>query len=678
MKDIRINKSKIKLNRIQLSFYKINFNFFSKILNKYKNNDCVNFLTSQKIPLIFFIESDNNEPILKSISEIIDILNKREKRFPEKKDFYPEENNSQYVTSINQEFSPHSQSNFDNTYESPSLTYKYNSKNIKIVQALESVVNKIKKNINLGKKKNREEKLLEKQDNKIDSNLKKQEIESNKTNLSKKNIKNERNITKENILINKKISSKDIKENAEDLVVETFKKRKINSENIKKITSEFKKINENIIKRNINSIKINKINYDFISNNKKISKSIYDKVNKVLFSIINKNDKIKRFSEFSKNIIILNKKIGSKNIISKLNEFIRKRNFKYIANHSFNQYKNQREKEKIEKIYQYSKISDYKSLFDSIYSFNSFISKNNFLSEESYNNMINKSHKIKKTNKYISEKNIKDKINYYKLKNNILFNRYKTEREERKIEKIYHYSKTADYKSLFDSISSFNSFISKNNSSHIITKDLIDIKKNKVSKSSKSFRSFLEFFLVKFKNINLNSLDKEKYFHKIISKYLNSYSKLESSNFEFQRYNDFLFNTKSNFIFDSIKNFDKKIRENDFENYVYSNKNIVYRNKIDIKKIIDDSIEKIVDSKMQKKSKEIPRFFHHNEKVSNILQKFRKKEQPKSSPESITRKEVDQMIQSYVESINFQKISERAVMSVEDKIRMERYRNGLI
>ena len=152
MKDIRINKSKINLNRIDLTFYKINFKFFSKILSKYKNNDYVNFLTSQKIPLTFFVKSNDNESILKSISEIIDILNKKEKQHYEKNDS-DEEKDSQSITNINQKFLSYSQSNIDNTYDSPSLTYKYNSKNNKIVQALESVVDKIKKNIQSSKKK---------------------------------------------------------------------------------------------------------------------------------------------------------------------------------------------------------------------------------------------------------------------------------------------------------------------------------------------------------------------------------------------------------------------------------------------------------------------------------------------------------------------------------------------
>ena len=165
MKDIRINKSKISLNRIDLTFYKINFKFFSKILNKYKNNDYVNFLTSQKIPLTFFVKSNDNESILKSISEIIDILNKKEKQHYEKNDS-DEEKDSQSITNINQKFLSYSQSNIDNTYDSPSLTYKYNSKNNKIVQALESVVDKIKKNIQSSKKKNREEKSLEKKEKK--------------------------------------------------------------------------------------------------------------------------------------------------------------------------------------------------------------------------------------------------------------------------------------------------------------------------------------------------------------------------------------------------------------------------------------------------------------------------------------------------------------------------------
>lgn len=590
MKDIRINKNKIKLNNIKLLFYKINFKFFSRILNKYKSNDGVDFLISQKIPLTFFVKSSDNESILKSISEIIDILNKKDKEHSEKESSI-DGKDSQSIISINKEFASYSHSNFDNTYESPSLIYKYNSKNNKIVQSLESVVDKMRENIKLSKKKNKEESLKEKE---IKTSLysKKHKIESNKTNILEKNIKNEKNIVKENISLDKKIGSKNIKEDTENLIVETFKKRKIESENIKKITSKFKKINEDIIRKNINSIKINKINYDFISNNKKINKNIHDKINKVLSSIIDKNNKIRYFSEFSKNIVIINKKIKSNNILNKLDEFIRKRNLKYNINHLLNKYKKREEKENIEK--------------------------------------------------------------------------------------IHYYSKTADYKSLFDSISYFNSFISKNNFSHITSENLLDFKKDKILKSSKSFKYSSDFFSFKNKKINFGSLKKENYFNKIIPKYLNSCFKLNSNNFQFQKDNIFSFEEKNNFILDSVKNNNKKIRENNLENYVYSNKNIVYRNKVDIKKIIDNSIERIVDTKIQKKTKESPKFFNKNEKVSKIFQNSQKKEQPKDSPDYITKKEIDQIIQSYIESINFQRISERAVESVENKIRIERYRNGLI
>ena len=71
-------------------------------------------------------------------------------------------------------------------------------------------------------------------------------------------------------------------------------------------------------------------------------------------------------------------------IIDKLNKITKIRKLKYNTNHLFNHNITNREEEKIEKVYHYSKTADYKSLFDSISSFNSFISKNNFLSEESH------------------------------------------------------------------------------------------------------------------------------------------------------------------------------------------------------------------------------------------------------------------------------------------------------
>ena len=113
-------------------------------------------MISQKIPLTFFVKSSDNESILKSISEIIDILNKKDKEHSEKESSI-DGKDSQSIISINKEFASYSHSNFDNTYESPSLIYKYNSKNNKIVQSLESVVDKMRENIKLSKKKKKKE-----------------------------------------------------------------------------------------------------------------------------------------------------------------------------------------------------------------------------------------------------------------------------------------------------------------------------------------------------------------------------------------------------------------------------------------------------------------------------------------------------------------------------------------
>ena len=151
MKDIHIIKKKIGTKTLKLSISSINFRFFSKILNKYKNNEFVEQLLSQKIPLVFVTNNDN-ERILKSVSEILDILKKRrEEEQTQENITNNNEDNSQKITNLDQSTTSYGNLNVNNDYYSPSLTYNYGPNNNKIVENLESIVTNIKKNFKIDK-----------------------------------------------------------------------------------------------------------------------------------------------------------------------------------------------------------------------------------------------------------------------------------------------------------------------------------------------------------------------------------------------------------------------------------------------------------------------------------------------------------------------------------------------
>ena len=371
MKDIRVNKKRVTCNRFSLLFYKINFKFFSVILEKYSGNKYVDSLISQRIPLTFLLNSVENESILKSISEIIDILKKQRKEKEESEDSAIEEKgNVEKITNININRSYRSSYSTVNNFDSPSLTFRNSKNNTEVINALESLVVNIKKN--LKSKKNIYNQKISNVEKVGDKSLQDQAKVDPGEGVSKSKDEKYENYIEEK-KINKESNSNPL--DLKDEKIHKSSEKIINKIELKKITNKFRKINEDIIQKKINSIRISKINYDFISKNKTLGKSIYNRVNETLSSIITKNNKYRYFSEFSKNVISLNKKIRTKNEINNLNKLIDLSKKIKQRNMLERSYVSRVDRSFADNFYYYSDKTDSKKIVKSVTLFNDLISK---------------------------------------------------------------------------------------------------------------------------------------------------------------------------------------------------------------------------------------------------------------------------------------------------------------
>ena len=599
IKDIRINKKNFKNNIMELSFFKINFLFFSNILKKYKNNKYVESLISQKIPLVFLIKSENNESILKSVSDILELLKNysetknHDKILDEKSDVninkITQDNNKSYPENIQNKI-------ITNKNYSADLTYNYEKKDEKILQVLESIIFNIKKNLKLNNKtsnlltnqkqnsKNKQEiKLPKESDQKLKNTKTSSELAKSEKEIKSQKKSKQKNQKNNNLnLSENKTKQEELEENQQ--VFKTI--------SLKKITSQFKKINEKIIKRNIQKAKISKINYDFISKDRILSKNIYNKINNTIFSIINKNNKIKHFSEASKNFVLLNKKFKTQNIIKEFQDIITKNkiNQKKISSNISSSRFNQK------------KYFENNLIYKNNFRHKKFITSSDFI----YSNIL------KNSNNFIDYKNkITKSINFIDYNN-----------------KISNSTSYFDYK-------------------------------NKIAKNLEKFYKFKQNKYFTKKDIIIS----DNFIHKI------NKTKILSDKFKtHSNYSEFNLN-KINFV-----EHEKNIKKH--EN-LFSNTQIIYRQKTNIENIVKNIINKQQKEKnninLQKK---VYKEFQNN-KNFEFLKNIHKKSQIEKKSE-ISKDEVKKIIKNYIESINFKKISDNAVLQVENKINLERYRNGII
>ena len=739
-KDIRINKKNFKNNIMDLSFFKINFMFFSNILKKYKGNEYVESLISQQIPLIFLIKSDNNESILKSVSDILELLKRKreEKKSEEAKSESPDLNIDKNTENISKFYTKNIQNKIiNNEYHPTDLTYNYEKKDDRILQVLESIVVNIKKNLKLSKKSDASsEQKLNKNYKKIDQ----KEESPQKLKVLEKSSK----LTNKPKKIKIKKEDKPKKQKSDNLEESLVKKDELEEDqqvlktlSLKKITSQFEKINEKIIKRNIQKAKISKINYDFISKDRVLSKNIYNKVNNTIFSIINKNNKVKHFSEVSKSMVLLNKKFKTNNIIKELQDIITKNKIKQKHTQS-NTSRSQFSKKSIFKNdLLYKNEVKHKNLLTSLISFYSDISKrsvdslsfknkitkNKILNKYEKINLLNKNNYIFNLNQKIKKQNIFD-LNDEFIENSITKNDlfYKNNFERENLFKTLTSFYSDISKRSVDSLSfknkiTKNKILNKYEKINLLKKNNYIFDLNKKIKKQNIFNlndKFIENSIIKNDLLYKNNFERENLFKTLTSFYSDiSKRSVDSLNFKnkivkklkiFSQEKQNRYLDKNNLI--SLNNISNKINKSKIlfnrfktqsnyselnlntENFIETEKNVkkhedlfysshfVYRTKGNIEKMVENIVDKRYKEKNGKNLGKKPSKEYYNDNLG-ILKNVQKQPKPQAAP-GVTKDEVNKIVKSYVESIDLKKVSDNAVLEVSNRINLERYRNGII
>lgn len=741
MEDIRINKLMIKRKTIELSFFKINFIFFSRILKKYQKNEYVDSLISHKIPLVFLTKSVDDESLLKSVSEILDMLSEQKDETKPKDKIDKEHEEQQKSEQLNKYYISNKNIYSNTDFKSPNLTYNYSSNDDKIFKTFESIVNNIKKNLNIN------------EDNKTNSisvteKVEKKEFEKS---IAEKPKKQSKDKTKEkNKVISKKViknedslSSKPDEKSKKEENYKSELNQKISTIDINQIKSQIEKINKTIIKKNIDKIRINKINYDFVSENRVLNQQIHKKVDKIVNLTFYKNNKFKKISDIYKDIDTFSKNIKRNRLNIQLKNLIEQSKSKKIISTSSELFKYKRNSFLFDKSDFVFKKFKTKSFTDFVENFDSFLF-NNHKFFDIYSEKINQTKKVIRKNKIknISKTNLSsvqhnkirkkvsntiDNINRVDKnslfnKNDLIFNKFKTTQISNLTNDLN--SMILNNNSLFKSYNNITdekmNYILFNKNKHTI----LDKLEQKVHKNRKNIYDFSVFsfnhdnilyksktgkynllskFLYHFsedfsnsiftskneKSLVLNHKSTSDFNKKInkISKIENLYSKfIESKSKIFTKYNnDFIFKNQSKVHKNYIEPFEnlidiKNISENltyKEKNSVFRSENMIYRKKTDFKKIVEETLnKKINEQKAQNLPKKSFTTTHYNENVRDLLKKTKTNLEKKDS--GITKKEVSQMIESYINSINFRKISENAITEIDNKINLDRYRNGIV
>ena len=740
MEDIRINKLIIKRKTIELSFFKINFIFFSRILKKYQKNEYVDSLISHKIPLVFLTKSIDDESLLKSVSEILDMLSEQKDETKPKDEVDKKQEEQQKSEQLNKYYISNKNIHSNTDFKSPNLTYNYSSNDDKIFKTFESIINNIKKNLNIN------------ENTKTDSisvteKIEKKEYEKSIAEKPKKQSKDK--IKEKNKVISKKViknkESSPVKSDDKSKEEENYKSelnQKISTIDINQIKSQIEKINKTIIKKNIDKIRINKINYDFVSENRVLNQQIHKKVDKIVNLTFYKNNKFKKISDIYKDIDTFSKNIKRNRLNIQLKNLIEQSKSRKIISASSELFKYKRNSVLFDKSDFVFKKFKTKNFTDFVENFDSFLF-NNHKFFDIYSEKINQTKKVIKKNKIknisktnlssVQQNKIRKKIsnnidninqvdkNFLFDKSDLIFNKFKTTQISNLTNDLNSIILNRD--SLFKSYNNITdertNYILFNKNKHTI----LDKLEQKVHKNRKNihdfsvfssnhdnilyksrtdkynlFSKFLHHFSKDFSNpifapkneqslvLNQKSIsDFRKKVNKI-SKIENLYSKfIESKSKIFTKHNnDFIFKNQSkihkNYIepFENlidIKNISKNLTYKE-KSSVFRSENMIYRKKTDFKKIIEETVnKKINEQKAQNLPKKSLATTYYNENVKDLLKKSDTNLEKKDS--GITKKEVSQMIESYINSINFRKISENAITEMDNKINLGRYRNGI-
>ena len=740
MEDIRINKLMIKRKTIELSFFKINFIFFSRILKKYQKNEYVDSLISHKIPLVFLTKSIDDESLLKSVSEILDMLSEQKYETKPKDEVDKKQEEQQKSEQLNKYYISNKNIHSNIDFKSPNLTYNYSSNDDKIFKTFESIVNNIKKNLNIN------------ENNKTDSisvteKIEKKEFEKSIAEKPKKPSKDK--IKEKNKVVSKKViknkESSPIKSGDKSKEEENYKSelnQKISTIDINQIKSQIEKINRTIIKKNIDKIRINKINYDFVSENRVLNQQIHKKVDKIVNLTFYKNNKFKKISDIYKDIDTFSKNIKRNRLNIQLKNLIEQSKSRKIISTSSELFKYKRNNFLFNKSDFVFKKFKTKNFTDFVENFDSFLF-NNHKFFDIYSEKINQTKKVIKKNKIknisktnlssVQQNKIRKKVsnttdnvnrvdeNFLFDKNDLIFNKFKTTQISNLTNDLNSIILNND--SLFKSYNNITdekiNCILFNKNNHTI----LDKLEQKVHKNRKNihdfsvfssnhddilyksitdkynlFSRFLHHFSKDFSSSIFASKNEKSFIlnHKLtsgfnkkinkISKIENLYSKfIESKSKIFTKYNnDFIFKNQSKVHKNYIEPFENLIDINNIsENLTYKEKSsifrsedIIYRKKTDFKKIIEETVnKKINEQKAQNLPKKSFTTAHYNKNVGNLLKKPDTNLEKKDS--GITKKEISQMIESYINSINFRKISENTITEIDNKINLSRYRNGI-
>lgn len=326
MEDIRINRKNIKSKLINSLFLKLNFVFYNKILLKYDKKLQEDSTIFNQSSFIFLMKSEfDDDELLKSISEIVDILKKKEDNNTQK-----EEDKSELKFGENEsikEKEVSSKNNYiDNSiFSKKSLIYNNFNKRENFKKIIKYLISNVSEKINnnqtnvINKDKNGSNKIL-----KSKIGIKKGSLLSNK---KSKNDKVDKKIEKTKL--KKVLSLKNDITNYDEIEQENVEKSKKESSeqkeqtlDIKKISYQLRKINDQIIDKKIKSIKIDKIGYDIVDKSVKFNKKIYSKVNKTISSLINSDSRVKYFSRASRDIVLFNKKFKNYNVIKDLQDMV--------------------------------------------------------------------------------------------------------------------------------------------------------------------------------------------------------------------------------------------------------------------------------------------------------------------------------------------------------------------
>ena len=656
MDDIRINKKIIKTSIINLSLLKFNFSFCSKILIKYNKQAELGSSLMNQASLVFLLNSEgDNSDIVNSIHKILDVLKKKDEidDQSDEESSYIVKNEKNFLSS---KISPISKFNEYKSVQKDLLFYN-NFRTNNFNKTIKSLIININDFLKTEKKES---------SNLIEKNISKETIRtenkiqniSHQKKLDKSAIKKD-NIKTSNLKENSK-SSNYVKEELDQPKIETkttstksITEDVNTSQKIQNFTSELKRINKKIIESQIQKIKVDKIGFDIVNRSTKFNKSIYNKVNKTISSVINSDKRIQFFSKASKDIVLFNKKFKNYSVIKDLQNIIS--NYKENKDTTI-----------------YSKKKRKKNIFDTIYDnklLQKKISKVNDITNYSKFTKINKSKNIS-----LHKTNIEN------------ITRSQKEISNQDSKKVFKINKVKETFSKKDIIKSFN-FLNELYDKYIITS-----RNNRKILHEDSFLSydnsyFSDVYNRFFKNIKNKNITKN--YDTATLQYTKSIS-TTNKNKLFENIKDvnkinFIEQTdlkKTNLNFHNLIHHKKIIKENkqikDLNTESVSNikeqnylRNIVHKNELNIKKLIEECVTEKIMKTQETISKHTTT--HYNERVLKMLETNERKFN--STERTISKSEIQEMIDNSIPSINIRHIAELVSERLERMSNVNNYKS---